>query len=297
MYVSEQTNSMRGATLMLHQPPGKASGVSIMLRSAKNLESLTIGATDGNIGKVKDLYFDDEAWVVRYLVVNTSGWLGGREVLISPYAIGKADVQAKVLPVSITKDQVKNSPGIDTDKPIARQYERTYLGYYGYPYYWGGTGLWGEGAYPGMMLTDGGGGGYPGNLGYLKSPSADDSIAHGDPHLRSVDAVKGYHVHATDGEIGHVDGFIIDDSTWSIRYLIINTSNWWVGHQVVVSPEWIQSVSWAESKLTTDLTRQAIKDAPPYLGDDAIARDEESSLYKHHGRSGYWLTERERAAA
>ena len=268
-----------------------------MLRSAKNLESLTIGATDGNIGKVKDLYFDDEAWVVRYLVVNTSAWLGGREVLISPYSIGKADVVANVLSVSITKDQVKNSPGINTDEPIARQYEKTYLGYYGYPYYWGGAGLWGEGAYPGMMLTGGGGAEIPRNWGYLRSPSADDAIAHGDPHLRSVAAVSGYHVHATDGEIGHVDGFIIDDSTWSIRYLIINTSNWWVGHQVVVSPEWIQSVSWAESRFTTDLTRQKIKDSPPYTGDEALARSEESSLYKHYGRSGYWLNERERAAA
>ncbi len=268
-----------------------------MLRSAKHFESFTIGATDGNIGKVKDLYFDDEAWVVRYLVVDTSSWLGGREVLISPYAIGKADAAADILPVSITKDQVKNSPSSNSDKPISRQYERTYLGYYGYPYYWGGTGLWGEGAYPGMMLTGAGPAEYPGNQGYLKSPSADDSQSNSDPHLRSAEAVEGYHVHATDGEIGHVDGFIIDDSTWSIRYLVLNTSNWWVGHQVIVSPEWIKSVSWEEHKVTTDLTRQAIKDAPIYNGDEALARDDELSLYKHYGRNGYWLNQRERAAA
>jgi uncharacterized protein YrrD len=267
-----------------------------MLRSAKHFESFTIGATDGNIGKVKDLYFDDEAWVVRYLVVNTGSWLGGREVLISPYAIGEADETNQVLPVSITKEQVKNSPGIDTDKPIARQYERTYLGYYGYPYYWGGTGLWGEGAYPGTMLGSGAAD-YPGNLGYLRSPSSDDKLGSGDPHLRSVAAVKGYHVHATDGEIGHVDGIIVDDSTWSIRYLVINTSNWWVGHQVVVSPEWIESISWAQTRFTTDLTRQAIKDAPPYQGDAALERSDELRLYKHHGRGAYWLNLRDRAAA
>jgi hypothetical protein len=122
-------------------------------------------------------------------------------------------------------------------------------------------------------------------------------LGSGDPHLRSVAAVKGYHVHATDGEIGHVDGFIVDDSTWSIRYLVINTSNWWVGHQVVVSPEWIESISWAQTRFTTDLTRQAIKDAPPYLGDAALERSDELHLYKHHGRGAYWLNLRDRAAA
>ena len=212
-----------------------------MLRSLKHLDDFTIGATDGAIGKVKDLYFDDEAWVIRYIVVNTSSWLGGREVLISPYAIGTPDSAEKILPVSVTKEQVKNSPGTDTEKPISRQYEKSYLGYYGYPYYWGGTGLWGGSAYPGTMLTGMGAGEYPGYLGYLRSPSEDNASQ--DPHLRSCEAVRGYHIHAKDGEIGHVDGFVVDDATWSIRYLIVNTSNWWMGHQVLISPEWLDSVS------------------------------------------------------
>ena len=139
-----------------------------MLRCVKSLEGSSIGATDGTIGKVKDFYFDDEARVIRYAVVNTSAWLG-REVLLSPYSIGQADWAEKALPVSITKEQVKNSPDIDTDKPISRQYERSYLGYYGYPYYWGGTGLWGERDYPGTMPT---GMGRSGFRGYLRAPSA-----------------------------------------------------------------------------------------------------------------------------
>jgi hypothetical protein len=124
-----------------------------MLRSVKSLEDFAIGATDGTFGDVKNFYFDDEAWVIRYLVVDTSAWLGGREVLISPYSIGQPSWAGKVLPATISKQQIKESPSINSDKPVSRQYERTYLGYYGYPYYWGGAGLWGANYYPGSYLT------------------------------------------------------------------------------------------------------------------------------------------------
>jgi hypothetical protein len=124
-----------------------------MLLDIKTLEGRGIGATDGAIGKVDDFYFDDESWVIRYVVVDTSKWLGGREVLISPYSIDRMDRLAETLPVTVTKDQVRNSPSIDSDKPVSRQYERGYLGYYGYPYYWGGIGLWGDQSYPGTRLT------------------------------------------------------------------------------------------------------------------------------------------------
>jgi hypothetical protein len=261
-----------------------------MLRSVKDLEGFSIGATDGPIGKIKDFYFDDEAWVVRYAVVNTNAWLG-HEVLISPYSLGQADWAREALPVTITKDQVEHSPGIDTDKPISRQYETSYLGYYGYPYYWGGTGLWGERDYPGTMLV----GMDPSAFrGYLRAPSAGSDA---DPHLRSCNAVMGYHIHARDGEIGHVQVFLVDDYLWSVRYLIVNTSNWWVGHQVLVSPEWIQSVSWPQSKVTIDLDRQAIKDAPVYDEKTLVDRDAELRIYNHYGRHGYWQGQRERAVA
>jgi hypothetical protein len=266
-----------------------------MLRSVKSLEGFAIGATDGAIGKVKDFYFDDEAWVIRYVVVNTSAWLGGREVLISPYSVGEPSWAGDVLPVKVTKEQIKNSPSIDTDKPISRQYERSYLGYYGYPYYWGGAGLWGANCYPGTLLTGMGADVYPSYLGYLRAPS--DNAINADPHLRSCEAVKGYHIHAKDGEIGHVQGFIIDDLTWSIRYLVVNTSNWWMGHEVLVSPEWIQDVSWLESKVSINLDRQSIKDAPTYESDALLDRDAEMSIYNHYDRQGYWHDQRKRAVA
>jgi hypothetical protein len=265
-----------------------------MLHNLKKLEGLALAATDGSIGKVKDFYFDDEAWVIRYVVAATTKWLGGREVLISPYSIGRIDWASDKLPVAVNKEQVKNSPGIDSHKPISRQFERSYLGYYGYPYYWGGAGLWGEQSYPGPLLNGIGAGPYGAYEGYLRPPSNRDTNA--DPHLRSCQVVRGYYIHAKDGELGHVQGFLIDDSTWSIRFLIVNTSNWWVGHHVLLSPEWIQQINWADSIVTVDLARQAIKDAPAYDGAADLERNAEASIYTHYGRRGYWHEPATRAA-
>jgi hypothetical protein len=266
-----------------------------MLFNVKQLEGLAIGASDGPIGKVKDFYFDDQAWVLRYVVVDTSKWLGGREVLISPYSMGRPDWSAQTLPVTVTKEQVRNSPGYDTELPVSRQYERSYFGYYGYPYYWGGSGLWGNGYYPGTVLTGIDAQPYRGYQGYLRS--AADEPDNADPHLRSCNAVKGYHLRARDGEIGHVQGFVLDDSTWSVRYLIVNTSNWWTGHQVLVSPEWISEVDWIESVVTVALDRQAVKDSPIYDPDAPIDRRDEDALYGHYGRVSYWQEPLTRAVA
>ena len=266
-----------------------------MLRSVKQLEGFAIGASDGPIGKVKDFYFDDEAWVVRYLVADTSKWLGGRDVLISPYSLGKPDWDGKSLPVTVTKEQVRNSPGVDSDLPVSRQYERSYLGYYGYPYYWGSSGLWGQGFYPGALPLGTGYDPYDTYQGYVRAPTARDGD--NDPHLRSCNSVTGHHILATDGEIGHVQGFLLDDSTWSIRYLIVDTSNWWVGHKVLVSPEWIERVNWADSTVSVDLKRQQIKDAPAYDASAPFGRDEENALYGHYTRNGYWRDPSSRAAA
>jgi len=268
-----------------------------MLRSVNDLEGYAIHATDGLIGHVKDFFFDDEAWVVRYLVVEAGSWLTSRKVLISPIAIGDPNWTDKVLPVSITREQVKGSPDVDTDKPVSRQHEMEYFGYYGYyPYYWGGAGLWGGGAYPGAMLT---GGGYAGSgAGYLTAQAeqarlARDTDGHeiGDPHLRSCKAVMKYHVEASDGGIGHVQGLLLDDETWAIRYLVVDTSNWWLAHQVLIAPRWIQDVSWSEHMVSVDLTRQSVKDAPPYQSAETLDRGGEISLHKHYERTGYWADE------
>lgn len=255
-----------------------------MLRTLKDLEGYTIRATDGAIGHAADFLFDDEDWVIRYLVVDTGGWLAGREVLISPMAIGHPDWITRLLPVSVTKERVKNSPDIDTRKPVSRQHESAYLGYYGYPHYWGGSGLWGMGAYPGGITTE------DAVRADMTARSARvPGSAVDDLHLRSCKAIREYHIHATDGEIGHVEGFLVDDGTWAIRYLVVNTSNWWVGHQVLVAPLWIDRVSWADETVSIDLTRQALKDAPPYDSAVQLDRQQETAIYRYHRRPGYWI--------
>jgi hypothetical protein len=268
-----------------------------MLRSLNDLEGYAIRATDGLIGHVKDFYFDDEAWVVRYLVVETGSWLSSRRVLISPIAIGQPNWTDKVLAVSITREQVRNSPDIDTDKPVSRQHEMEYFGYYGYyPYYWGGAGLWGGGVYPGTMLM---GAGYAGSgADYVTAQAEQARVAreagqheNDDPHLRSGNAVMKYHIEASDGGIGHVQGLLLDDETWAVRYLVVDTSNWWLGHQVLIAPKWSQDVSWSERTVSVNLTRQSVKDAPPFHSAVTLDRGEEIKLHKHHKRAGYWADE------
>jgi hypothetical protein len=263
-----------------------------MLRSMQDLENYAIGATDGPIGHVKDFYFDDDAWVIRYLVVETGSWLSSRKVLISPMSIQHPNWADRLLPVSISKAQVKSSPDIDTDKPVSRQHEIEYLGYYGYPTYWGGSGMWGEGLYPYAMLPD-----FPG-YGVDRAEREREAQAYAraervrhrndDPHLRSCQAVVGHHIQATDGEIGHVESLLVDEDTWAIRYMVVNTSNWWIGHKVLIAPQWITGVHWSDQSVSVDLTRAAVKQAPPYDADTELVRPHEVSLYEHYRRDGYW---------
>lgn len=266
-----------------------------MLRSSKDLLNLAIvasdSAIDSEIGDVKDLYFDDDTWTIRYLVVDTGSWLFSRKVLITPIAADKPNWLDKRLSVSMTREQIKSSPDIDTEKPVTRQHETDYLDYYRYPYYWGGMGLWGSGGYPYMLMPS-----YAG-LGSAASTHvevdatrarAEERQRDNDPHLRSCKAVTGYHIKAIDGEIGHVQGMLIDEESWAIRYLVVSTSNWWLGHEVLVAPQWINSINWIDKTLSVDLTQDALKQAPWYDVTLPLGRDMETAIYKHYGRDQYW---------
>lgn len=262
-----------------------------MLRNVKELSGYSVHAKDGVMGEVDDLYFDDEAWAIRYLVVDTGRWLSGRKVLIPPAAIGRPDWLGQTLSVSLTKAQVEGCPPIDTRKPVSRQHEAEYSKYFGYPYYWGAGDLWGPGAYPGALALE---------IEVAEAAKGRPAAAMQNPddsHLRSCRAVTGYHIHASDGDIGHVDDFLVDDHTWAIRYLIVDTSNWWGGHQVLVAPQWIDAVSWSESKVTVPMTRESVKHAPAYASAAQLDRQQEQGIYEHYGHAGYWTTDAIRDAA
>jgi hypothetical protein len=260
-----------------------------MLTNAKDLKGFVIQATDGKIGTVDQFYFDDETWGIRYLTVETGGWLDDRRVLISPFSVVSADWKARRLDVALTKKQVENSPDIDTHRPVSRQYETEYLAYYGYPNYWGGPFLWGPVSFPmGLAIPP-----------ITSKEALADKIrrASTDSHLRSNQAVTGYHIEATDGEIGHVEGFVVDDEAWAVRYMEVATRSWWPGKKVLVSPAWIERVSWIDSKVYVGLYRDAIKSAPLFSESAPLTRDYEDQLHAHYGRPPYWLHDAEHKAA
>jgi uncharacterized protein YrrD len=248
-----------------------------MLNKAKTLKGYTLVCLDGEIGQVEEFYFDDQHWTIRYLVADTGNWLTGRQVLISPHALVGVIRDYQHIGIDLTKKQIEDSPSLNSDRPVSRQYEEAYYRYYGWPNYWGGPYMWGS--YP-YIVRD--------REKWRESTPGEKA---GDPHLRSTHEVSGYHIQAADGEIGHVEDFIVDDQTWAIRYLIIDTRNWWPGKQVLVSPQWIERVSWGESTVFVNIPRETVKQSPEYTEGSLLTRDYEIGLHRHYNRQGYWVDE------
>jgi uncharacterized protein YrrD len=264
-----------------------------MLHNIKELNGFTIAAEDGDLGSVKDVLFDDERWVVRYLVVDTGGWLDERRVLVSPRAVKGVDWGDQSIAVKLTRQQVRDSPDINTDQPVSRQYESDYSSYYGYPPYWNGANLWGLGIYPIPWVAAGAHSidpVSPGDQGAARElrERREHERETADSHLRSSSEVEGYDVGATDGAIGEVDDFVLDDRTWAIRYIVVDTRKWWPGKHVIVSPQWIDRVSWPEHSVYVNVTREAVKASPEYDRSHPLSREEEDALYRHHARPVYW---------
>jgi hypothetical protein len=252
-----------------------------MLHSLAGLRRFRVHAADGDIGEVSDAYFDDDRWVVRYLAVNTGNWLSGRGVLVSPYSISRIDEAGLAIVTTLTRKQIEESPSIDTQKPISRREEASYLGYYGYPLYWPYTTLWAWGAMPVVVPPD------PRLLD--DAFKAEGEQAHGeDSHLRSCREVTGYHIQGSDDAVGHAEDFLFEDGTWAIRYLAVDTRNWLPGKHVLVSTQWIREVSWAERLVVARLTRSEIEASPEYDPKHPPSRAYEAQLHRHYQRPGYW---------
>src|ERR1700737_1536520 len=255
---------------------GRRARRSPMLKPASGFKGLTIAAVDGDLGSVADLYFDDLSWTVRYLVVDTGTWLPGRQVLISPLSVREAG--DKIL-VALTQAQVKHSPPVESDKPVNRQQEEAIARYYDQRYYWEGPYRWGLLAYPGMPPVPTAP--IPVEGVTEEMVARDRQTELGDPSLRSTRDVTGYYIAALDGDLGHVDDFLIDDREWAIRYLVVDTRNWWPGKKVVLSPDWIKTVSWTDSQVHVDLRRDEIKAAPEYDASRPFDRAYENRLFDH----------------
>jgi len=242
-----------------------------MLYRLEQLLGSSIEATDGEIGRIEDVYFDDHRWAVRYLAIDTGGWLAEREVLISPISVTGIDWDKRHVRVGLSKRQIEDSPPIDADKPVSRQREMIYFDFFRYSYYWGGAALWGTTPHPEsqtLARTHNGGG---------RSEPHDVSPA--DPHLRSCNELVGYRLQATDEAIGHLEGFLLDDVTWAIRYLVVDTRNWWPDKHVVIPPQWIQEVDWSTRVVSVNVKRQTLRNAPEYGPTSDLARIPDNEVW------------------
>lgn len=236
------------------------------------------------IGKVRDLYFDDVHWDVRYLVADTGGWLTGRQVLLSPAAFGTPRWDERSFPVALTRDEIENSPDVATDQPVSRQLEKDIVDYFAWPVYWAAA------PSPAAPITTSI---PPPTMGRETQPELQQSDAtKADPNLRSMREVGGYRVQAADGQIGHVEDLVVDDEVWRIRYVVVDTRNWLPGGKVILAPDWFSRFDWQQSLAITGLDKETIKNAHKFDPSQPVNRDYEGRLYDYYGRPAYWLTDR-----
>jgi hypothetical protein len=226
-----------------------------MLRSIKELYGKKLAALDGELGHVKDFYFDDQNWAVRYVVADSGAWLPGRQILISPHAFGKLDLAGKLLTTHLTRKQIEESPSIELHKPVSRQYEQAYYQYYGWPYYWNGGGLWGMSGFPILAPQP-------------RPISSETATFIGPPgngpdaHLRSTRSVSGYQIQASDGTPGHVCDFMMDERSWAIGQLVVKTGHRFSGKETLLATSEVDRISYEKSTVFVKLTRNAIKQGP-----------------------------------
>jgi len=251
-----------------------------MLRSAAKINGYAIKASDGLLGDVSDFLFDDATWSVRWLVVDTGNWLSGRKVLLPPTVLGRVDQSAKEFQVKLTKQQVRDSPDIETQRPVSRQMETNIYDYYGWSPYWGNGAFTNANGYVGgSAMAAPPFPGFPPREGRRADGPRDDD----DPHLRSIEAVTGCRIHATDGEIGHIEDFLVDDSDWRIGFFIVDTKNWWPGKKVLISPRAAEEIDWNENRLNLNVDRQTVKDSPAYVPSMTIDPAYEKRIHNHYG--------------
>jgi sporulation protein YlmC with PRC-barrel domain len=254
-----------------------------MLRPVSRLKGHAIEATDGHIGTVGDVLFDDATWKTRWLVIHTRHWLSGRKVLIHPSAIGGIDDERQSVSVRLTKAQIKDSPDILHDQPVSRRMENGLYGYYGWDPYWGGS-FHGMGAIAAPFSARP----YFGGFGMGEPAAIQTHDDDQDPHLRSSVEVSGYHLHASDGDIGHVEDLLLEDESWGIRYLIVDTRNWWAGQHVLVSPFAVREINWGDRLIRVDITRDKIKASPPWQAfPDRLAETYAGELHRYYGWPHY----------
>jgi sporulation protein YlmC with PRC-barrel domain len=248
-----------------------------MLFVVSTLKGYAIAASDGSIGTVNDFLFDDDSWKIRWLVVDTGGWLTGRKILIHASAIGEPDPAQRELAVKLTKAEIEGSPDISEHEPVSRQMETHLYDYYGWDPAWGSS-FFGLGAMASPLSP-------PPLIEEAPASAPGDE----DPHLRSISEITDYRIHATDGEIGHIENFVADHANWDIRYLAVDTKNWWPGQHVLISPYAVREIDWSDRHIELNITRAQVKASPPWDSVAMVDHSYEQQLHSHYDWPGYWF--------
>lgn len=251
-----------------------------MILSVKDIFDYNLLAEDGEAGKVKDALFDESEWIIRYLVVETGGWLSGRNVLIPPSVLGAPDTARKEFPVSLTRDQIGNSPQLESGASLTRSHEEDLYRHYGWEPYWVPEDAMGP--LPGTVMVESGE-----QLAESEAAVA-EAERRAEPRLRSVKEMMGFRVDGPDGKLGKVDSFLMDDESWDLRYIILNTGNWLKSRLVPLSVRWLTALDWDRHKVAVDLSKKDIHDSPEWDESMPMPRQYEVDIHSHYGRTGYW---------
>lgn len=255
------------------------------LISLNQFNGMKVSANDGEFGTIGQFLFDDESFAIRYVVVNTGNWLTRKEVLISPISIANVDFDRAVVSVDLSKEQIEKSPSVDTDMPVSREKEKEYHDYYTWPYYWEQAAYWQPNGPLGMPMPAG----MPRRdppPNYKPASANNREVA--DTRLRATKEVTGYKIQATDGVFGHVEDFIIDDLSWVIHYIVVDTISYWPSKWVLVSFECISDIRWSESRVSVDLPKEVIQSGTEYVPGRPIPKPVCDSLLRYQGKPHYW---------
>lgn len=250
-----------------------------MILSIKDLFDYKLMTADGEAGEIKDALYDERDWVLRYVVVETGGWLSGRELLIPPSVLGAPDSARREFPVSMTRDQLSNSPPREAGEDITRRHEEDLYRYYGWEPYWVPEGAMGP--LPGTVMVES-----PEEAAETQTAVLEER--HAEPRLRSIKDTLGFKVHGVDEDLGKVDNFLMDDETWDVRYVVLNTGGLFKSRRVPISVRWINNLDWENHALHLDLGKKDVHDSPDWDESLPLPRQYEVDLHSHYGRPGYW---------
>ncbi len=261
-----------------------------MLYSAATIKKLKIQTSDGAYADIEDIYFDDISWSIRYFVADIGTWLSARLVLVSPEAIRRYSEESKTFQTNLTRQQIIDSPAFDSEKTVSRQHEENLRQFYGWSPYWFASRdiypLAGIYMYPlyGASLSHEGGWREdqlpPTVAGDVQTRVDQDKEQ--EVHLRSFNEVLNYSLRAIDGDIGELDDLLIESETWRITHIIADARKWWPGGQFVIDRGLVQDISWNDRNIVVSMTRDEVKDAPPYDRDRGISHSDEIILSHYY---------------